>query len=195
MGLNQDEFTNIIYLLAYDVPSENLKGISKDRKESLVKLRNKIYYALKHKYKCYLVQNSLWRLHDTSILNTLEEKIQEWKDAYESMGYEAKIEIIKIGVDDKGKETFDDLEAMLILEWLGSIQESIMRRQNEKEITKTWFNQILRKLDLATEIVNDLVDSPRYNECMDTISLLYDLVHSLANQLKDKDGENNGESQ
>ena len=183
MGVdNNDEFNNTIYLLAYDIPSENLKGLQKDRKETLVKIRNKLYYALKHKYRCYLVQNSLWRLHDISMLDKLQEMIEKWKDEYDELGYEAKMEIIKIGVDDKGKETFDDLEAMLVLEWLGTLQEAITRRQKDKNVTKTWYNQVMKKLDLATEIVNDLVDSPRFNECMDTISLLYDLMHSIANQ-------------
>jgi len=176
-----EEFTHKLCLLAYDVASENQKGLNDDLKKKLANLRSGIYYALKHKYNCFPLQHSLWRIHDPKRIPEIKEAIKEWKEQYKQLGFEhVKIEIFKMGLDDVGYEAFIELEAALLLEWLNGIVENLEEKRDK--ISKGAMRLTMKRLDLASEILADLTDSKRFNEISDVLELAYDIAHEIINK-------------
>jgi len=157
-------FENKLILLSYDLKSENIKALDQKIKEEISKLRVKIWYKIKYKYKLRIINESLYIVPNEKLVKILEQEIENWKNEYKRFGLDPNINIIWLKTDSKGYEAFRDLEKSFLLEWLNQIIENL---QKSDKISKAKLAQYNKRLDLIQEIVNeDFQEDIELNDCL-----------------------------
>jgi hypothetical protein len=168
------EFEKELILLSYDLRSENINSLSEDKKDETARLRVKIWYQIKYKYKLRIINESLYIIPNEGLIPKLELEIENWKSAYERLGLKPSINIIWLKTDSKGYEAFRNLEKSFLLQWLGDITENL---QKSDKISKVKLAQYNKKLDLISDIIQeDFKDDLELN---DTLVIAFDTLQNL----------------
>jgi hypothetical protein len=167
-------FEKELILLSYDLRSENINGLSRDQKDEIAKLRVKIWYQIKYKYKLRIINESLYIIPNEKLIPKLEEDIENWKNAYRKFSLDPNINIIWLKTDSKGYEAFKELEKSFLLEWMNQIIENL---QKSDKISKAKLAQYNKKLDLIQTIVDE--DFSNDLELNDTLVIAFDTLQNL----------------
>jgi hypothetical protein len=157
-------FEKELILLSYDLRSENINCLKKDEKDEIAKLRVKIWYQIKYKYKLRIINESLYIIPNEKLIPKLEQDIENWKNAYRRFNLDPNINIICLRTNQQGYEAFKELEKSFLLEWLNQIIENL---QKSDKISKVKLAQYNKKLDLIQTIVDeDFKDDLELNDCL-----------------------------
>jgi hypothetical protein len=168
------EFEKELILLSYDLRSENINSLSEDKKDEIARLRVKIWYKIKYKFKLRIINESLYIIPDEKLVKPLEQEIENWKSAYERLGLKPSINIIWLKTDDQGYTAFKELEKSFLMQWLSDITENL---QKSDKISKVKLAQYNKKLDLISDIIQeDFKDDLELN---DTLVIAFDTLQNL----------------
>jgi len=169
-----------MWLVAYDLKTEQMKGLTEKQKLWLANQRYKIWLKLRFKYNCVPLQKSLWLLRDESLRDELAKKIEKWKAEYKAKGFDVLFEIFPIATTEVGYKTFKDFEFDFLMEWLASIERSLDKQKEKSKPSYRVLLNIKKKLELIEMILDeDFKDDKRYNEASDTIMILQDKLGEL----------------
>lgn len=168
-----------LWLIAYDVQSENSKSLKDAQSDWLRSKRVEIWYALRYKYKCVPVQNSLWLIRDEKTRAELDVEKNTWLEDYAVNHFGARIEIFPIQTNDVGYKTFKSWELDFIMEWLGKIQKAMTKAVNSGGIGKKNVQAHTKKLQLLKQIFNEDFDSnyPNWGLAKDLLLSVEDFLH------------------
>jgi len=170
-------FDRNIKFLSYDLRSENINSLTQEQKREIAKLRTKIYYTIKYKYKMRIINESLYLIPDKVNLEVLKLDIEKWNNEYQKFGLNPLIRIIEIMTNEIGFQTFRELEKSFLLEWLNSINETLDKHIKDNHITKNKFNQISKKIQLISDIINE--DFKGDIELNDYLLIAYDKLNNI----------------
>lgn len=170
-----------LWLIAYDVESENSKSLKPDQQDWLRSERVAIWYTLRYKYKCVPVQHSLWLIREEKTRNDLEKAKEKWLDAYKLHEFQARIEIFPIQTNDVGYKTFKSWEFDFILEWLGKIEKALVKAMDSGKIGKKNVQAHTKKMQLLGNILNEDFDDefPNWKLAQDSLMNVQELLHKV----------------
>jgi hypothetical protein len=139
------DLDSVMYILAYDVPSENIKHLKKHEKQFLEAMRFKVRAQLRRK-RCALLQKSLWRVPEETlkdytdstgrIVPGVESLAAAWLTEYAASGFPALIRVFPIGTNEVGYTTLIEMQVDSIKAWLSSIQTILDASIDEGKITQ-----------------------------------------------------------
>jgi len=152
LELDLDALDNIMYILAYDVPSENIKRLTIIEKRLLVSKRWSIRNELRYTYGAALLQKSIWRINENAV-DAVNDRVVKWLEWYAEKGFTAKIRLFPIGTTDAGYSTFLEMEHDCILGWLISIEELLQDAISKKVIMHKALNEHQKKVAVLDTIV------------------------------------------
>jgi hypothetical protein len=168
-----------LWLITYDVESENGKHLTPDQKHWLRIQRVQIWYTLRYKFKkaCVPLQNSIWLIRDIKNKDILEKMKNDWLIAYQQGGFKATIQIFPIVTSDVGYETFKTWEFKFITEWLGKIVKSLVKSSEVGKIARKSLLGHTKKIQLLEGILREDFDEtfPNWNLAQDDLAIVWDL--------------------
>jgi hypothetical protein len=163
--VDPDEFDRLVFILAYDVPSENIKRLSQTERTFLNSKRWFIRDQLRFKFGCAMLQKSLYRVPEDMVA-TLTVQVDKWREEYNERGYEAKLRVFPIGTTDVGYAAFIDMEYDCIMAWLTSIEELLLKAISDASIQQ----KALREHKDKARVLGTVIDkdfgkaSPDYDD-------------------------------
>ena len=126
-----------IWLIFYDVQSENSKSLKGTEQDWLRSERVEIWYKLRYVYKCVPLQHSVWLIRGEETTHVKLEKLKdEWLEAYKANNFTAHISIFPVKTTDEGYKSFKVMEFDFILEWLGKIEKALNKALTVGKIGK-----------------------------------------------------------
>jgi hypothetical protein len=167
-------FEKELILLSYDLRSENINGLTQQEKDEIAKLRVKIWYRIKYKFKLRIINESLYIIPSEKLVTQLEREIENWKNAYKRFNLDPNINIIWLRTNQQGYEAFKELEKSFLLQWISDIVENL---QKSDKISKVKLAQYNKRLDLIQEIINE--DFQNDLELNDTLVIAFDTLQNL----------------
>jgi hypothetical protein len=177
MKNNNLVFDKNIKFLSYDLRSENIKNLTNEQKGEIAKIRTKIYYTIKYKYRMRIINESLYLIPEKTNLEVLKMDIEKWNNEYQKFNLTPLIRIIEIMTNQEGYQTFKELEKSFLLEWLSGINETLDKHIKDNHITKNKFNQISKKIQLISDIINE--DFKGDIELNDYLLIAYDKLNNI----------------
>lgn len=168
-----------LWLIAYDVESENSKALKPNERDWLRSQRVSIWYDLRFKFKCVPIQNSMWLIRDEKSKNALEKLKNEWLEEYKKGNFKALIEIFPILTNDAGYKTFKQWEFDFILDWLGKIEKSLVKAKEVSRIGRKNLQAHIKKIQLLETILKEDFDDsyPNWNLAQDTLVMVWDILN------------------
>ena len=190
--VDPSEFEKVLHILAYDVPSENIKHLPKSERNFLNSKRWSIRNELRFHYGCALLQKSLWRVPETAV-EALNKQVDKWRDEYTERGYVAKLRVFPIGTTDVGYAAFIDMEYDCIRAWLTDI-ETLLQDAIEKKVIQ---QKALREHKDKARVLGAIVDqdfgksspdydSKRYKELKEELDFVLDAIGRVESVAKIK---------
>jgi len=190
--VSPEEFEKTLFILAYDVPSENIKHLPKSERNFLNSKRWSIRNELRFHYGCALLQKSLWRVPETAV-DALSKHVDKWRMEYQERGYDAKLRVFPIGTTDVGYSAFIDMEYDCLRAWLTDIETHLQDSIDKKEIQQ----KALREHKDKARVLGAIVDqdfgktspdySPkRYKELKEEIAFVLDAIGRVESVAKIK---------
>lgn len=179
------------YVVEYDMYSE--KAISPNQKKILTveektriennnklsrEFRNKLTFALKFKLHATKHLESSWIIEGETLDNAVAE-IEGLKNQMKSKGFldcDERIKIIPIFTDNEGYQHYDDKKAEFILEFLMEHVKYTEMGIKEQRISQSTLWRCKQAVSICSVHSETLKDSERYNEILDTINILDELV-------------------
>lgn len=170
-----------LWLIFYDVQSENSEHLKKAEQDWLRSERVSIWYSLRYIYKCVPLQHSVWLIRGENQEKVLEDKKNEWLNEYKSHEFTAHIEIFPIKTTDVGYRSFKHMEFEFILEWLGTIEKSLNKGLNVGKIGKKNVQAHTKKIQLLGNILNEDFDATYegWKLAQDQLGIVQDLLHRV----------------
>lgn len=170
-----------LWLVAYDVESENSKHLKAEQQDWLRSQRVAIWYALRYHFKCVPVQHSLWLIREEKTREELEKEKDKWLAEYKEHEFHARIEIFPIQTNDVGYITFREWEFSFILEWLGKIEKALVKARDTGKIGKKNVQAHTKKMQLLGNILNEDFDEnfPNWKLAQDSLFNVQDLLHKV----------------
>lgn len=168
-----------IWLVFYDVQSENSKLLKPEEQDWLRSERVEIWYKLRYTHKCVPLQHSVWLIRGEKTHQTLEALKDEWLDEYHKHNFHAMISIFPIKTTDEGYKSFKLMEFDFILEWLGKIEKALTKAINVGKIGKKNVQAHMKKIQLLGNILNEDFDDsfPNWKLAQDSLMSVQDLLH------------------
>ena len=180
--VDPSEFERLMFILAYDVPSENIKHLPKTERNWLNAKRWSIRDTLRFKYGCALLQKSLWRVPESAV-KALTVEVDKWRDDYHERHYEAKLRVFPIGTTDVGYSAFIDMEYDCLRAWLTSIEELLQDAITTKSIQQKALREHKDKARVLGAIVDQDFgkgspdyDAKRYKELKEEMDFVLDAI-------------------
>lgn len=177
-----EDFEKVLYILAYDVPSENIKSLPKTERNWLNSKRWSIRNELRFHYGCALLQKSLWRVPETAV-QALSKVVDKWRSDYQERGYEAKLRVFPIGTTDVGYAAFIDMEYDCLRAWLTDIETLLQDAIDKKQIQQKALREHKDKARVLGAIVDQdfgksspNYDSKRFKELKEEIAFVLDAI-------------------
>lgn len=190
--IDPEDFDRAMYILAYDVPSENIRHLSKAERNFLNSKRWFIRDQLRFKYGCAMLQKSLYRVPETAV-EALTAEVEKWKDEYAEAHYEAKMRVFPIGTTEVGYAAFVDMEYDCIRAWLTSIEELLQEAIKTKSIQQKALREHKDKARVLGAIVEQDFgkstadfDSKRYKELKEEMDFVLDAIGRVESVAKIK---------
>jgi hypothetical protein len=181
-----------MFILAYDVPSENIKHLPKAERNFLNSKRWFIRDQLRFKYGCAMLQKSLYRVPETAV-EALTAEVDKWREEYNERNYEAKLRVFPIGTTDVGYAAFIDMEYDCIRAWLTSIEELLQSAIEDKSIQQKALREHKDKARVLGAIVEQdfgkssaTFDSKRYKELKEEMDFVLDAIGRVESVAKIK---------
>lgn len=170
-----------LWLIAYDVESENSKALKPEQQDWLRSERVAIWYALRYHFKCVPIQHSLWLIREEQTRQELEKEKDKWLAEYAQYEFQARIEIFPITTNDVGYKTFKAWEFDFILEWLGKIEKALVKARDTGKIGKKNVQAHTKKMQLLGNILNEDFDTnfPNWKLAQDSLMNVQDLLHKV----------------
>lgn len=197
-------YGSTMYSLEYDLYSEKYltdaqnRKLTKEGREANKRfnklariIRNKMAFTLKFKLNAVHHLESSWFL-DGDKLDIAIQEIEEIKAKAKAKGFDdidSRIKIIPIFTTPEGHESYQDRKAEFILDFV--MEHVKMAEDGLKD--KRMAQSTLWRCRKAVEICNAHIDSmkghERYNEMLDTVSMLDELNGSVEAFLTDQKAE------
>lgn len=170
-----------IWLIFYDVQSENSKNLKEAEQDWLRSQRVEIWYKLRYTYRCVPLQHSVWLVRGEQTHHALEELTEQWLHEYQSHNFEAHISIFPIKTTDEGYNSFKEMEFSFILEWLGKIEKALVKARDLGKIGKKNAQAHTKKIQLLGNILNEDFDDSYTNWklAQDELGIVQDLLHQV----------------
>lgn len=170
-----------IWLIFYDVQSENSKSLTIPQRNWLRSKRVEIWYKLRYVYECVPLQHSVWLIRGDNTEVKLDKERQKWLEDYANNDFTAHIEIFPVKTTDAGYQSFKHMEFEFILEWLGKIEKSLVKAIDVGKIGKKNVQAHTKKIQLLGNILNEDFDStsPNWKLAMDVLSTVQDKLHQV----------------
>ena len=180
--VDPSDFEKLLYILAYDVPSENIKHLPKTERTFLNSKRWFIRDQLRFKFGCAMLQKSLYRVPETAV-KALEAQVDKWRDEYNERGYEAKLRVFPIGTTDVGYAAFIDMEYDCLRAWLTSIEELLQQAITDKVIQQKALREHKDKARVLGAVIDQdfgrnapEYDAKRYKELKEEMDFVLDAI-------------------
>jgi len=168
---------NEVWLIAYDLTSENQKRMDKDLKKWVASKRALVWYHLRMTLKLRPIQQSLWMMRDDAKKDKVEEYITQTKTQYKAKGLEVLFEMFRISTNDAGMNTFDQWEYQFLMEWLGNLDKSLAKTTT---LTSKGKYDASRKIELIEGIANeDFKGKEPFNLLTDMLMIVKDKLMGL----------------
>lgn len=184
INLDELDLDSVMHIFAYDVPSENIKSLSKAEKTMLASRRNYIRSQLFYRYGCSKLQNSLYRVSEQTV-DALKARIDEWSQWYTDKGYKAKLRIFPIGLNDVGYQTFLEMENDTLLGWMTEIEELLHGYIDKKEVNQKAMDENTKKVQVIESIVYEHFGP----QSKDYDKKRFDTLHDELNFVRDSLGQ------
>lgn len=129
MGVDIDpsQLNKTLYLMAFDVPSENRKDLTKEQKNFLMTERAKVTdflnegptseerVAIKQKGQAQgnMIQKSLYSVHKTYV-DAVKDKVEQWTREYLNEGWTVRMAVFPIATNKEGYDTFFEMQVQNI---------------------------------------------------------------------------------
>ena len=179
-----------LWILAYDVPSENIQSLRIADRRWLQNQRWKVHDAIRFGFSCPMLQKSLYRASEDDIAQ-MRELIKKWQREYEDKNFEALIELYPIRTTDRGYKAFVMMQLDCTLHWLGSVQEIMGDAIDAKKISRKAFYECKRKLRALEEIIEKFMGpkSPdfqkaRYKRLRDELLSATDVLRYINEEIR-----------
>lgn len=168
-----------IWLIFYDVQSENSEHLKPEQQDWLRSQRVEIWYKLRYTYKCVPLQHSVWLIRGEETHTKLEELKDQWLTDYAVHNFSAHISIFPIKTTDEGYKSFKVMEFDFILEWLGKIEKSLVKGNTVGKINKKNVQAHTKKIQLLANILNEDFDNtfPNWDQAQDQLCIVQDELH------------------
>jgi len=203
MGLKSEA----IWLFEYDIPSaiknqhgKNVKErisqkFSLEQAKKLVKLKNWLSFQLKFKLHATRNLYSSWFIsqNNLELAETVAKKLRSELEAIGLHEYANKVRIIPIFTTEEGYESFMDRKAEFLLEFIGEATEKVEKGIKDGFMSESALWRCKKTLEVAEAIKEELKDHERYNELVDSIAILDDLINqyeALKAEQKQKEAKN-----
>lgn len=190
--VDPSEFEKLMFILAYDVPSENIKHLPKADRNWLNSKRWSIRNELRFHYGCALLQKSIWRVPETAV-DALNKHVDKWRAEYQERGFDAKLRVFPIGTTDVGYAAFIDMEYDCLRAWLTDIETLLQEAIDKKEIQQKALREHKDKARVLGAIVDQdfgkaspNYDSKRYKELKEEIAFVLDAIGRVESVAKIK---------
>jgi len=190
--IDPSEFEKLLYILAYDVPSENIKHLPKTERTFLNSKRWFIRDQLRFKFGCAMLQKSLYRVPDTAV-QALTLQVDKWREEYNERGYEAKLRVFPIGTTDVGYAAFIDMEYDCLRAWLTSIEELLQQAITDKVIQQKALREHKDKARVLGAVIDQdfgkgapEYDAKRYKELKEEMDFVLDAIGRVESVAKIK---------
>jgi hypothetical protein len=187
-----DDLGKVLHILAYDVPSENIKHLPKAERNFLNSKRWSIRNELRFHYGCALLQKSIWRVPETAV-DALSKQVDRWRADYHERGYEAKLRVFPIGTTDVGYAAFIDMEYDCIRAWLTDIEALLQDSIDKKSIQQKALREHKDKARVLGAVVEQDFgkgsvdfDSKRYKELKEELDFVLDAIGRVESVAKIK---------
>lgn len=179
-----------MYILAYDVPSENIKRLPESDKRMLASRRNYIRAQLFYVYGCPRLQNSLYRVSEQTV-EAVKARVAEWAAWYDEKGFKAKLRLFPIGLNQEGYQTFLEMENDTILGWLTEIEELFKGYIDKKEIKQKALDENIKKIQVLESIIYEHFgpqskdfDKKRFDTLHDELNFVRDALGQVQSYCK-----------
>lgn len=169
-----------LWLIFYDLQSENSKGLTPEQKAWLRNKRVDVWYKLRWIHNCVPLNMSVWLIRDAQEQEKLQNKKTEWIEAYSQKGFYAHISIFPIKTTDEGYTSFKKMEFDFCLEWLGKLDKALTKAVEKGEgLNKKNIQAHQKKFELLSRIIYEDFDRtyPDWNEAIDTLNALDQKIH------------------
>jgi len=176
--INPEELSEKFWLLAFDLKTSG-QDLDQDQLRWLRSMRYQIWEKLRLSLKLVPIQNSLWIIRDVSQLEKVQELANGWVQKYNEHGYQVKIQIFPIATNVEGAETFMDWEHQFLMDWLGSVQESIEKARQSRKCTKKQLSDWTRKVELVQEIASADFSGDHLAELQDLAIMVLDALEEV----------------
>lgn len=176
-----EAYGEALWLIFYDVQSENSKNLKPDEQDWLRSQRVEIWYALRYLYKCVPLQHSVWLIRGENTEVVLEKRRQEWLSQYSQHNFTAHIEIFPVKTTDAGYKSFKHMEFEFIVEWLGKIEKALTKAIDSGKIGKKNVQAHKKKIELLGKVLSEDFDetSPNWKLAQDNLGIVQDLLHTV----------------
>jgi hypothetical protein len=190
--VDPSDFEKLLYILAYDVPSENIKHLPKTERTFLNSKRWFIRDQLRFRFGCAMLQKSLYRVPDTAV-QALTAQVDKWRDEYSERGYEAKLRVFPIGTTDVGYAAFIDMEYDCLMAWLTSIEELLQQAITDKSIQQKALREHKDKARVLTAVIDQDFgtgsadyNKKRYKDLKEELDFVLDAIGQVESVAKIK---------
>jgi len=184
MGLNSEA----IFTVEYDLNS--VKKIPKNatpetkaelkRYNKLARIfRNRLHFILKFKLRATRHLESCWIVSECN-LEDAQKELETFKAAMKNKGFkdvDGRIRIIPILTTENGHENFQDKKADFILEFAMEHVKYCEKARREQKMSRGILWRCKEAYSACSTLREELKGHPRYNEMVDTIEILHDLIN------------------
>lgn len=152
--------------------------ISQDNKEDLKSKKEEIEKIIMFNFNGVPNHSSGWYIKDNTEENIsqLKSKIKEWRDWFESNGYDYKLELAKLTQEDYEEEYFDYIALDYLLTYLGELNKELENTE-KSEVSKEEIEDFKRRCNWAENILEEFrADYDRYDLAMEILSTVKGLI-------------------
>jgi hypothetical protein len=192
ISIEPEDLDSRMWILAYDVPSENIKHLPKSSRNWLNAQRWRIRNDLRFRFGCALLQKSLWRVPETAV-EALTAQVDEWREQYRELNWDAKLRVFPIGTTEVGYAAFIDMEFDCLRAWLTDIEAQLRESIEKKVIQQKALRENKDKVRVLTSIVDQDFGrgSPdynpkRYKELKEELDFVVDAIGTVESVAKIK---------
>lgn len=191
MGLNAEALFTLEYDL--DSPLKIRKSLSPEQKKELEarnklarEIRNRLEFILKFHLKAWRHLESSYIINEEK-LDIAVKKIEELKTQAKARGFndiDQRIKIIPIFTNNEGFEHYEDKKAEFLLNFAFEHIRYLEKGIRIKNIAQSTLWRCKQTSEIVNQLAPEIKANPRYNEVIDTIAILDDLIGQLESILE-----------
>jgi len=188
--LHPESISKELWILAYDVPSENTQSLSIADRRWLQNQRWKVHDAIRFGFFCPMLQKSLYRVSEDNVAGVTD-AVKKWQREYEDRNFESIIELYPIRTTDRGYKAFFTMQLDCTLHWLASVQEIMGDAIDAKKISRKAFYECKRKVTALEDIIEKFMGpkSPdfqkaRYKRLRDELVSATDVLRYINEEIR-----------